>query len=315
MPDPTTGAVTATVTVTGAQSDGPRAGTRSGAGPTARGAGAAGARVRLVVSHVALYLVAAAFVSPLVYMVATSLKPAAEVFGSPPLLWGSQIRWQNYREAFTFLPFGRFIVNGLAVAVSGTVIVLVASSMSAYAFARLRWRGRDTLFLTFLGTLMIPQEILVVPMFILMRWLGWVDSYQALIFPFAFSAFGTFLLRQFFLTIPQELEESARMDGAGPVRVFTQIMLPLVRPALAVLAVFTFINFWNSFLWPLIIINSVDQKATVPLGLQLFFGQQGTQWNLVMAAAVMSMAPTTALLIMLQKHLIRGIATSGLGGR
>jgi multiple sugar transport system permease protein len=272
-------------------------------------------RTKLVISHLALYLVAAAFLSPLVYMVSTSLKPAAEVFGSPPRLWGSQVRWQNYREAFTFLPFGRFVVNGFAVAICGTIVVLVASSMSAYAFARLRWRGRDNLFVIFLATLMIPQEILVVPMFMLMRWIGWVDSYQALIFPWAFSAFGTFLLRQFFLTIPPELEESARMDGAGTVRVFTQIMLPLVKPALAVLAVFSFINYWNSFLWPLIIINSVDQKATVPLGLQLFFGQQGTQWNLVMAASVISMAPTTALLLVLQKHLVRGIATSGLGGR
>ncbi|WP_431931395.1 carbohydrate ABC transporter permease [Nonomuraea jabiensis] len=272
-------------------------------------------RVRLVVSHVALYLVAAAFVSPLVYMVATSLKRADEVFGSPPSLFGSVIRWENYSEAFEFLPFARFIVNGLAVAVCGTVVVLVASSMSAYAFSRLRWRGRDGVFLVFLATLMIPQEVLVVPMFMLMRWFGWVDSFQALIFPWAFTAFGTFMLRQFFLTIPEELAESARLDGAGPVRVFTSIMLPLIKPALAVLAVFTFINYWNSFLWPLIIINSVDEKATVPLGLQLFFGQQGTQWNLIMAAAVISMAPTTALLIILQKHLVRGIATSGLGGR
>ncbi|MFC4499277.1 MULTISPECIES: carbohydrate ABC transporter permease [Streptomyces] len=279
--------------------------------PYGRGPG----RARLVVSHVLVYLVAAAFVSPLVYMVATSLKPADEVFGSPPRLWGSVARWANYQEAFTFLPLGRFVLNGFLVAACGTLVVLVASSMSAYAFAQLRWRGRDGVFVTFLATLMIPQEILVVPMFLLMRWFGWVDSYQALIFPWAFTAFGTFLLRQFFLTVPAEIGESARMDGAGELRIFAQIMLPLVRPALAVLAVFTFINYWNSFLWPLIITNSVDQKATVPLGLQLFFGQQGTQWNLVMAASVISMAPTTLLLIVLQKHLVRGIATSGLGGR
>jgi multiple sugar transport system permease protein len=272
-------------------------------------------RVRLVISHVALYLVAAAFLSPLVYMLATSFKRADEVFGSPPSLFGSVFRWQNYTEAFEYLPFGRFVLNGLAVAICGTVVVLVASALSAYAFSRLRWRGRDGFFLLFLATLMIPQEVLVVPMFMLMRWFGWVDSFQALIFPWAFTAFGTFMLRQFFLTIPEEISESARIDGAGPVRVFTSIMLPLIRPALAVLAVFTFINFWNSFIWPLIIINSVDEKATVPLGLQLFFGQQGTQWNLIMAASVISMAPTAALLILLQKHLVRGIATSGFGGR
>jgi multiple sugar transport system permease protein len=272
-------------------------------------------RVRLVISHVALYLVAAAFLTPLVYMLATSLKPADEVFQSPPSLFGSLIRWENYSETFEFLPFGRFVLNGLAVAICGTIVVLVASAMSAYAFSRLRWRGRDGFFLIFLATLMIPQEVLVVPMFMLMRWFGWVDSFQALIFPWAFTAFGTFMLRQFFLTIPEEISEGARIDGAGSVRVFTSIMLPLVRPALAVLAVFTFINYWNSFMWPLIIINTVDEKATVPLGLSLFVGQQGTQWNLIMAASVISMAPTAALLILLQKHLIRGIATSGLGGR
>ncbi|MBT2229884.1 carbohydrate ABC transporter permease [Nonomuraea sp. NEAU-A123] len=272
-------------------------------------------RVRLVISHIALYLVAAAFLSPLVYMLATSFKRPDEVFGSPPSLFGSVFRWQNYTEAFEYLPFGRFVLNGFAVAVCGTLVVLVASATSAYAFSRLRWRGRDGVFLVFLATLMIPQEVLVVPMFMLMKWFGWVDSYQALIFPWAFTAFGTFMLRQFFLTIPEEMSESARIDGAGAVRVFTSIMLPLIRPALAVLAVFTFINFWNSFMWPLIIINSVDEKATVPLGLQMFFGQQGTQWNLIMAASVISMAPTAGLLILLQKHLVRGIATSGFGGR
>ncbi|SEH03179.1 multiple sugar transport system permease protein [Nonomuraea solani] len=272
-------------------------------------------RVKLVVSHVALYLVAAAFVSPLVYMVATSFKRADEVFSSPPSLLGSVFRWENYTEALAYLPFGRFVLNGLAVAVIGTIVVLVSSAMSAYAFSRLRWRGRNGVFLVFLATLMIPQEVLVVPMFILMRWFGWVDSFQALIFPWAFTAFGTFMLRQFFLTIPEEMSESARIDGAGSVRIFTSILMPLIRPALAVLAVFTFIGYWNSFLWPLIIINSVDEFGTVPLGLQLFFGQQGSQWNLVMAASVISMAPSAALLILLQKHLIRGIATSGLGGR
>ncbi|MEV0611898.1 carbohydrate ABC transporter permease [Nonomuraea sp. NPDC050404] len=272
-------------------------------------------RVKLVISHIALYLVAAAFLAPLVYMVATSFKRADEVFGSPPSLFGSVFRWENYSEALAYLPFGRFVLNGLAVAVVGTVVVLVSSAMSAYAFSRLRWRGRNGVFLVFLATLMIPQEVLVVPMFILMRWFGWVDSFQALIFPWAFTAFGTFMLRQFFLTIPEEISESARIDGAGSVRIFTSILMPLVRPALAVLAVFTFIGYWNSFLWPLIIINSVDEFGTVPLGLQLFFGQQGSQWNLVMAASVISMAPSAALLIILQKHLIRGIATSGLGGR
>jgi multiple sugar transport system permease protein len=272
-------------------------------------------RLRNVVSHVLLILVALLFLGPLVYAVSTSLKPADEVFTPAPHLFGSQIRWQNYADAFTFAPFGRYFLNSLFVAVAGTLVVVVASSMSAYAFARLKFRGREQLFVLFLGTLMVPQEVLIVPMYWLMQSLGWVDSYWALILPWAFTAFGTFLLRQFFLTVPAELEEAARVDGCGPFRAFLRIMLPLARPAIAVLTVFTFISFWGSFLWPLIIINSVGDKGTVPLGLAQFVGQQGTQWNLMMAASVMAMIPTVLLVVLLQKHLVRGLLVTGLGGR
>jgi len=250
-----------------------------------------------------------------VYAVSTSLKPADEVFTPAPHLFGSEIRWQNYADAFTFAPFGRYFANSLFVAVAGTLVVVVASSMSAYAFARLKFRGREQLFVLFLGTLMVPQEVLIVPMYWLMQSLGWVDSYWALILPWAFTAFGTFLLRQFFLTVPVELEEAARVDGCGPFRSFLRIMLPLARPAIAVLTVFTFISFWGSFLWPLIIVNSVETKGTVPLGLAQFSGQQGTQWNLMMAASIMAMIPTVLLVILLQKHLVRGLLVTGLGGR
>lgn len=272
-------------------------------------------KVRGGVSHTLLVVVALAFLAPLIYAVATSLKPADEVFTQTPDLIGSEVRWQNYVDAFQFAPFGRYFLNSLFVAIIGTLVVVVASSLSAYAFARLRFRGREQLFVLFLGTLMVPQEVLIVPMYWLMQALGWVDSYWALIFPWAFTAFGTFLLRQFFLTVPEELEEAARVDGCGPFGAFLRIMLPLARPAIAVLTVFTFIGFWGSFLWPLIITNSVDQKGTVPLGLAQFVGQQGTQWNLMMAASVLAMLPTVLLVILLQKHLVRGLLVTGLGGR
>jgi multiple sugar transport system permease protein len=273
------------------------------------------ALVRSGVSHTLLIIVAVVFLGPLVYAVATSLKPADEVFTATPHLFGSELRWQNYADAFKFAPFGRYFLNSLFVAVVGTLVVVTASSLSAYAFARLRFRGREQLFVLFLGTLMVPQEVLIVPMYWLMQSLGWVDSYWALIFPWAFTAFGTFLLRQFFLTVPAELEEAARVDGCGPFGAFLRIMLPLARPALAVLTVFTFISFWGSFLWPLIIVNSVDDKGTVPLGLAQFIGQQGTQWNLMMAASVQAMLPTILLVVLLQKHLVRGLLVTGLGGR
>lgn len=161
---------------------------------------------------------------------------------------------------------------------------------------------------------MVPQEVVVVPMFLIMKELGWVNSFQALILPWAFTAFGTFLLRQFFLTIPLELEEAAKIDGAGHWRILTAVIVPIAAPAFAVLAVFTFIGYWNSFLWPLIITNDTS-TTTVPLGLNLFLGQNGQEWQLLMAAATISMAPTVLLVLVLQKYLVRGIALSGLGGR
>ena len=206
------------------------------------------------------------------------------------------------------------MVNGLVVSELGTLVVIVSSVLAAYAFARLRFRGRERIFVVYLGTLMIPQEVLVVPMFILMQQLKWVNSYAALVLPWAFTAFGTFLLRQFFLSIPRELEEAAMVDGAGRIRILLQIIVPTAKPAIAVLSVFTFINYWNSFLWPLIVVNTTEM-ATVPLGLNMFRGQQGNQWHLMMAASMISMLPSIVMLLLLQRHLVRGIALSGLGGR
>lgn len=267
-----------------------------------------------VLSQVLLTVVLIIFMIPFVWMIATSLKPGNEVFGSPPRLFGTELRFANFSEAWSYVPFGRYMVNGLVVAVLGTLLVCVTSILAAYAFARLEFKGRELIFLLYLITLMVPQEVMIVPMFILMQQLGWTNSYQALILPWAFSAFGTFLLRQFFLNIPRELEEAALVDGANRLRILTSIVLPIARPAVAVLAVFTFINYWNSFLWPLIITNSTD-LFTVPVGLNGFLGQQGSQWHLLMAASTISMLPTVVMVLLLQRHLVRGIALSGLGGR
>ncbi|MGW7693669.1 carbohydrate ABC transporter permease [Streptomyces asiaticus] len=272
-------------------------------------------RVRHAIGYLILCLIALAFMAPLIYMVATSLKPESDTFTTPPTLWGSALRWQNYTDVFSYLPFARFILNGVLVAAVGTAINVTVAALSGYAFSRLRWRGRNVVFPLFLATLMIPQDVLVIPMYVMMQDLGWVDTVQALIIPWAFTALGAFLLRQFFLTVPQELDDAARVDGAGTVRTFLNVMVPLARPTLAVLAVFTFISYWNSFLWPLVIVNDVNARATIPLGLQAFFGQQGNEWSLVMAASVISMLPTVIILVLLQKHLVRGIVTSGLGGR
>ncbi len=274
-----------------------------------------GERVRLVFAHVGVYLAAAIFMAPLVYAFFSAMKPNQEIFSMPPTLIASEVRWTNFIDVFNYGPFLTYIGNSFFVAIAGTLVVLAVSTMAGYAFGRLRWKGRDAVFVLFLATLMVPAEVIVIPMFIVMQWFGWVDTYQALIFPFAFTAFGTFLMRQFFRGIPFELEEAARVDGAGPVRSFLQIVLPLSKSAVAVLAVFTFLGFWNSYLWPLIVTVDYAAHGTLPIGLASFSGLTGTRWDLQMAAAIISMVPTTVLVIALQKHLVKGISMAGLGGR
>lgn len=268
-----------------------------------------------VSSEVLLAIVALIFVFPIIFTVTSSFKSNGEIFSQPPSLFGETFRWQNYVEVFSNAPFMTYIMNGLLMSIGGTVIVLVVSSLAAYAFGILRWRGRDQTMLAYLATMMIPQEVLVIPMFLLMQKFGWINTWQALILPWAFGAFGTFLLRQFFTSLPYELVEASRMDGCRNWGTFWRVILPLAKPSLAVLAVWTFITYWNSFLWPLIVVNDVRALGNVPLGLQTFFGENGAAWNLVMAASVISILPTLLLVIVLQKHLVKGIATVGLAGR
>lgn len=272
-------------------------------------------RVGLFFAYATAIVAAVLFATPLVYAFFSALKPSSEVLLAPPRLIGSEVRWQNFADVFAYAPFTTYIANSFIVSIAGVLVVLFVSATAGYAFGRLRWPGRDVVFVLFLGTLMVPQEVLVIPMFVVMQWFGWVDSYPSLILPWAFTAFGTFLMRQFFRGIPYELEEAARVDGAGPIRTFVQVILPLAGSALAVLAVFTFMNYWNSYLWPLITVNDYKALGTLPIGLASFATQTGTRWDLQMAASIISMIPTTILVIALQKHLVKGIATSGMGGR
>jgi multiple sugar transport system permease protein len=263
-------------------------------------------------SYVLLTLLAAVCLVPFVWMFLTALKPDAEVFN---LAWlPSRPAWENFPRAFTYFPFARFLGNTIFVAVGGTTLHLLTSVLAAYAFARLRFRGRDALFLLYLGTLMIPQQVTIVPLFLMMRDIGWVDTFWALILPSAFHALGVFLLRQFFMSIPRELEESALIDGAGRLRILWRIILPLSKPALATLAVFTFIREWNSFLWPLIVTTSPEMR-TLPVGLSLFNGQYGTEWHLLMAAATVTLLPTLLIFAIAQRYFVEGIALTGFGGR
>lgn len=266
------------------------------------------------ISRIGVILVGLAFFFPFIWMFATSLKPTSEIFSTGSSFLASRVEWSNYVTAWTAIPFARVIINSFLVAVSGAVLTTVVSLLSAYAFARLKFKHRDKLFLVFLGTLVLPQEVLVIPLYIMMNKLDLVNSLPALVVPFAFGAFGAFLIRQFLLSLPVEFEEAARIDGAGSIRILWSVILPLVRAPLAVVAVFSFIDYWSSFLWPLIVINDVSQ-ATIPLGLSMFSGERGTDWGPLMAAATVAVIPSLLVVILLQRQLIKGVSMGGFGGR
>lgn len=265
--------------------------------------------------HGGIIVAALVFLFPFFWMISNALRRDSEVFSMPPLWLPNKVQWRNFVQAWLYLPFGQFFLNSMIVSGCITAIVLLVSSLAGYAFARLRFPGRASIFLLYLATLMVPQAVIVIPLFLMMGAFGWIDSYQALIIPMAFSSFGTFLMRQFFLGIPKELEEAALLDGATHLRILLAVMVPLARPALGLLALFTFTGSWNAFLWPLIVVNS-PEHATLPLGLTMFQGQQGTEWNYMMAGATIAILPGLTLTILMQRYIFRGIAIgSGFGGR
>ena len=222
------------------------------------------------------------------------------------------VHWANYSDAATILPFGWFFLNSIFVALLVTAGQLITCSLAAYAFARLKFPGRDRIFLLYLATMMLPGQVTTIPVYLIMRHLHWVDSYQAVILPSLFSAYGTFLLRQYFLTIPRELAESARVEGASLFQIFWHIYLPLAKPALAALAVFTFMGAWNDLLHPLIYLPADLHKTTITVGLSLFQTQYGGKWTVLMAGTLVSVAPLIVVFFVAQRQFIEGISLTGL---
>lgn len=272
-----------------------------------------------ILLHIGLHigLLAGSFfmLMPFLWMLSTSLKLPRDIFIYPPIWIPDTIAWSNYPDAFTALPFARFYLNSTAVSVSSTVIQIGASSLAAFAFARLRFKGRDPLFLLYLATLMIPFQVTMIPNFIIIsRVLNWYDTFNALILPTSFSAFSVFLLRQFFRGLPMEMDEAARMDGASSFRIWWQIIVPLSGPALAALGIFVFLGSWNSFLWPLVVTTSMEMR-TIPVGLSAFQGQYNTEWHLLMAGSVIALLPVLVVYMIGQNWFQRGITLSGMGGR
>ncbi len=266
---------------------------------------------RLIVSHLVLVLIAVTTLTPFLWMVLTSFKPLEEVetLKVLPSVWHPE----NYRKVFEQIPFGRYYFNSVFIAAWVTFLQCLTSAMAAFAFARLRWPGRDTVFRLYLATLMIPGVVTMIPNYTLMVKLHLLNSYHGLIVPAAFSAFGTFLLRQFMLTIPPSMDEAAQIDGASPWQVFWDVILPLARPGLITLCIFTFMGNYNSFFWPLILIKS-EHMRTLPVGMLFFDTVYGRQTNLIMAASVMNIIPLVILFVTTQRFLVKGIQLGAVKG-
>jgi multiple sugar transport system permease protein len=267
--------------------------------------------LREIALHALLYGLALLTVAPFLWMVLTSFKEIGDILTYPPRWIPSRFVIDNYLNAFQAAPFGRYYFNSMFVAVAVTIGQMVTCSLAAYAFARLTFRGRDALFYVFLGTMMIPGQVTMIPGFLMLHWLGWIDTYAALIVPGLASAFGTFLLRQFFMTIPRDIEDAASIDGCSRFGVLWRIILPLSRPALATLAVFTFMGVFNDFLWALVVTSS-DEMKTVQLGLAIFRDRYQTDWGQLMAASVTATLPILLFFFAAQKYFIRGITLSGM---
>jgi multiple sugar transport system permease protein len=263
--------------------------------------------------YILLSAVGVLMIAPFLWMLSTSLKDAGAVFSYPPEWIPNPVVWGNYVKAWNAAPFGRFFFNSIFVSLAVTAGQVITSSLAAYAFARVEFPGRDKLFLVYLGTMMIPGQVTMIPVFILLRNIGWLDTYKALIIPTIFTAYGTFMLRQFFLTIPKELEEAAVMDGFNRWQIYYKIIMPLSKPALATLSTFVFLGTWNEFMWPLIVTTSLEMK-TLPVGLASFQGLYTTDWTLLMAASTIVLIPVLFVYIFNQRFITKGIVMTGLKG-
>ncbi len=267
-----------------------------------------------VVAYIVLIGGAITMIVPLLWMVSTSLKTLVEANGFPPTWLPAIPQWTNYVEIFQQVPFAQFIFNSAKVSILAVTGQLLSTSMAGFVFARLQFRGREVLFALLLITLMIPPQVTLIPQYLIFRELGWINTHLALIVPFWFGgAFGTFLMRQYFLSIPQDLVDAARLDGCSPFRMYWEIFLPLATPALAALAVFVFLERWNDLLQPLIYLNSLE-LMTVTIGISYFLGQYYADTPLLMAASTISILPTIIVFLLAQRYFVQGVVMSGMKG-
>jgi multiple sugar transport system permease protein len=270
--------------------------------------------IKELLTHIVLLPIAFIFMLPFLWMLSTSLKTDQQLFAYPPIWIPNPINWANYPNAVTYIDFFLYLRNTLTIAVLSTIGALISCSMVAYSLARIPWPGRNILFIATIATLMIPFQVTLIPLFLVFRNLGWVGDFRPLVVPHFFGgALYIFLLRQFFMTIPMELSEAARIDGAGEFRIYWAVILPLAKPALATVAIFEFIARWRDYLGPLIYLS--DQKLyTLSLGLHQYSSQYGREWGLLMAASVLITLPIILLFFFLQKTFVQGVTLTGIKG-
>ena len=264
-----------------------------------------------IVKYLVIILVSLTMVLPFVWMLSASLKAETEIFGFPIKWIPETFQWDNYTKVWTTVPFGLYYLNTLKIAVITTVLVVINSSLAGYAFAKIKFPESNRLFFIYIATMMIPYQVMMIPQFMLMNQLGLVNTHWALIILGTFNPFGVFLFRQFFLSIPDELLEAARIDGLSEFGIYWKIIMPLSKPAIATLVIFSFMHAWNDFLGPLIYLTS-DRLYTLQLGIQHFITEYNTEYSLLMAAAVSAIVPTIIVYFLAQDHFIKGVANTGI---
>ena len=269
--------------------------------------------LRRVLLYIVLILIAVIMVVPFLWMLSTSLKTQYDAVKIPPVWIPDPPRWENYVKLFSEQPMFQFMLNTIKIVFFVVLGQLFFSSLAAYSFARISFKGRNVVFFFYIATLMVPGQVTMIPTYLMFAKAGLTDNHLALILPAFFSAFGVFLLRQFFMSLPRELEEAAEIDGCNPFMTYWRIMLPLVVPAMLTLGVFTLMNTWNDYMGPLIYLSS-PEKYTMTLGIAYFKGVYTTQWNLVMAGSIVSVVPILIAYLCAQKYFIEGIAFSGVKG-
>ncbi len=279
------------------------------------------------IGYAVLIAAAISMLVPFLWMIFTSFKPRQVIFQMPPVVWTTEYTLEHYVIALTRGNFDIYFKNSFVVSGFTTIFTILIVTMGGYAFARLRWRGRNLVFMVVLATAMLPGLIALIPTFLIVKntplaggndilgrgGIGWLDSYAGLIFPAVGGGFSVFLVRQFFSSLPRELEDAGRVDGCSEFRIYWQIIMPLSKPVLAVAAIFTFQASWNDFIWPLVIVQS-DRMRTIQLGLTLFQSQHNVEWGVLMAGTTLATAPTVALFLMAQRYFVSGIALTGIKG-